>query len=101
MKQRPEELNNLSDAALLKRLLAHKDRLTDEEADAFSDMSDRLAVNQRKLSSRQREWAEAVYDRLDIQAEYSRNMVSSGDVKKEKVPTFWWEEHKPLKPPGR
>jgi hypothetical protein len=92
---------------LLGRLLEHRDELTDAEEGAFSSMLS--SVNRspkRQLTPRQRDWAEAVYEKLDLQRHYlaERGELDSGRRgKKSGEPSFWWEEEQfhPLRPPGR
>jgi hypothetical protein len=83
----------------LERLLKARDRLSDEEEVAFDSMAKQAAY--RPLTDRQRQWAESAYDRLDLEADRTLNLVSTGQVPRENVPTFEWEKNRPLKPPGR
>lgn len=91
---------SITDREILDALLKERDRLTDEEADAFESMMGRVGRNV-PLTDRQRNWAEDVYKRLELDADRTLNLVSTGRVSKENVPTFEWEKNRPLKPPGR
>ena len=71
----PEGLCN---ALLVDRLLEHKDRLKPEEVEAFTDFADRIPHTRHALSTRQRQWAEGVYKRLDLQAHYVANLAPKG-----------------------
>ena len=94
-----EQFGQLTDQQLLAALLGNAIRLSEQEETAFKEMEQRL--NRYRLSPRQRQWAEAVYDRLDLEADRTLNLVSTGQVERTKVPRFAWEENLPLKPPGR
>ena len=69
-------------------------------------MLERCDLFRKHLTPKQREWAESVYDRLDLEAEEgSANLVSSGaytPTAAEKAKKYPWEfAPKPRKPPGR
>ncbi len=69
------------DAMILLTRLVECDRLSDAEARAFRDMRYKLGQHGRVLSKAQREWAETVYQRLELDAEQGAiNVVSSGLV---------------------
>lgn len=61
----------LSDAVLLDRLLNHGDELKPEEFEAFQDMAYRIPHAKHGLSSKQRLWAESVYNSADLQRHYA------------------------------
>ena len=94
-----------TDKTMLAALLQNEDRLSEEERAAFADMQTRVQAGwSSPLSSRQKEWVERVYFRLELDAEepsenlYSRTRSSLPPP----PPTYPWETApKPLKPPGR
>lgn len=92
----------LSDSELLSRLIAC-DTLEESEVEAFSSM----AIGLYKLSRKQRQWAEAVYMREDLQRHYAANLASKAKKgKKAATPAPWHPLDealavRPLKPPGR
>ena len=94
-----ERQPDLSDFDLLGALLDAADRLSDREARAFDSMAQQ--IKSRNLTRSQRQWAESVYDRLELEANRTLNLVSTGQVPTGHVPQFVWELNKPLKPPGR
>jgi hypothetical protein len=85
--------------------LLDSQKLTPDEERAFRDMMDQLeAGGVARLSTKQREWVDRVYHKLQLDAEEgSANLFSSGKVKKTGKETVYpWETGpKPLKPPGR
>lgn len=105
------KLNDLPSTDLLTALLASSG-LTGRERNAFSDMLSRLQGGRiRRLTADQRAWAERRYTDLDLQAEQSLNLASSGRVPVDfsqsprvlesvlgSVPE---EFRKPLRPPGQ
>ena len=94
-----EQFGQLTDQQLLTLLLAQDTRLSEQEETAFKEMEQR--IGRQQMSPKQRQWAEQVYDRLDLQAERALNLISTGQVAGGPVPTFDWERNRPLKPPGR
>ena len=97
----------MTDKSMLGALLA-SGKLSEEEEQAFRSMLERIDSGKRvgTLTPKQRQWAQAVYARLDLAAEEgSANLISSGKY----VPTaaemkkkYSWETaRKPRKPPGR
>ena len=97
---------NLTDAKILNDLL-DSEKLTDEEETAFSEMLD--SINSRrfqKLTTRQREWAEGVHERLGLDPG-AANLVSSGQVKVSEEQREGLQDFlgtlgpKRLRPPGR
>lgn len=96
------EPEGLSDSVLLERLLEHEEQLTEAELHAFTDMLFALPHSRRKLSSKQREWAEGVYKRNDLQAHYVANIASATKVRSAAPHPFDRViANRPLKPPGR
>lgn len=92
----------LADSVLLERLLEHEEQLTEDELRAFTDMLFALPHSRRKLSSKQREWAEGVYKRNDLQAHYAANLASKSKVRAAAPhPLDRVLSNRPLKPPGR
>lgn len=89
-----------TDIEILDALLSNRERLSSEEEEAFQNMRFNIE-NCHILSSKQRQWADAVYSRLELEADRSLNLVSSGQVPRGNVPRYAWELNKPLKPPGR
>lgn len=97
------------DRKMLRALLRNDDSLESKELEAFSGMWDRLDSGRiQTLTSRQREWVESVYFRLDLDKEEpAENLVSSGKVKvteKERESLKQFLDSlgpRPLKPPGR
>lgn len=95
-----------SDIELLKRLIT-SDRLTNSQYGAFTGMlSKLLAGDSKELTGAQRQWAEDIYEKLDLQAEEgAQNLISSGryvPTEEERLKKYGWETMpKPLKPPGR
>jgi hypothetical protein len=86
----------LTDALLVDRLLEHKDRLADNEAEAFLDFASRMYA----LSRRQRDWAERVYKRLDLQAHYAANLApKKGKGRPHPIDAVM--ASRALQPPGR
>jgi hypothetical protein len=96
---KPDQLNYLTDHDLLTSLMGAHDRLNDREVTAFSDMQQQ--ITRRRLTRSQRQWAEGVYDKLELEADRTLNLVSTGQVAVERVPRFMWELNRPLRPPGR
>jgi len=97
-----EEAKNLTDEKLLDEVLAFS--LDEKEHKAFESMRMHIGrLGSVGLSARQREWAENVYVKMGFDAEDTGalNLVSSGKVPRGNVPTFEWEQNRPLKPPGR
>lgn len=92
----------LEDLELLKRIVEHTDEILDDHAiNAFECMYRKVKHGaQKRLTSRQREWAESVYDKHDLQRHYSENLVSRGDIATGSVVVYEWEKNRPLKPPG-
>jgi hypothetical protein len=81
--------------------LLRDDRLTDKERGAFDGMLRNIRSG-GKLSVIQRDWAKDVFDRLELDAEVTANLVSSGMVPRGKEVHLPYEDMpKPLKPPGR
>lgn len=97
----------LTDTQLLAKLL-EDERLGEKEEKAFREMLDRLMRSKRNmpLTPSQRQWAEKVYARLELDAEEgAANLISSGQytpTKDELQKKYGFElMPKPLKPPGR
>jgi len=90
----------LTDQQLIEALLKC-DRLSEREEKAFTDMQGQMQIRRKPLTSPQRQWADAVYDRLELEADRTINMVSTGQALRGNVPTFDWEKSLPKKPPGR
>ena len=76
---------------------------TPAEVEHASEVLNGMAkkIKSRNLTRSQRQWAESVYDRLELEANRTLNLVSTGQVPTGHVPQFVWELNKPLKPPGR
>lgn len=96
-----------TDAELLDQLLNCLD-LDRDERRAFGDMLARLEPN-RPLTPAQRQWAERVHHRLELDAQEVANLASSGRVEVTQTTDqilgdvlHHVPEHmrKPLKPPG-
>ena len=69
-----------SEKEMLQALLADE-RLGDEEREAFQGMVSPLELSPRaKLSEKQRAWVVSRYEKLDLGAESSLNLHSSGKV---------------------
>jgi hypothetical protein len=69
-----------SEKEMLKALLADE-RLNDEEREAFSSMISPLELSPRsKLTEKQRAWVVSRYEKLDLGAESSLNLHSSGKI---------------------
>ena len=95
----------LSDIELLSHLIESGD-LTDSQRDAFQGMLARLRAGRvKELTPSQRQWADGLYDKFDLQAEGAKNLISSGQyvpTEEERNKKYDWELMKrPLKPPGR
>src|SRR5574343_296156 len=97
----------MTDKAMLTALLT-SGKLSEEEEGAFRSMLTRIDNGKQttSLSSRQRQWIQAVYDRLGLaDEEGSANLISSGKyvpTAAEMVKRYPWEMKKgPRKPPGR
>jgi len=97
----------MTDKAMLTALLT-SGRLTADEETVFRDMLDKLENGKKnaKLTNKQLQWAQSVFDKLDLSAEDgSANLISSGkyvpsaDERKKKY--AWESARKPRKPPGR
>lgn len=87
----------LSDTEILQRLLADE-RLTEQEEGAFRDMLRRG----RALTPAQRQWADSVFTRLELDADEALNLFSLGKVPVgNPVLTPDVLRKLPLKPPGR
>jgi len=67
------------DRELIELALEQEERLSAKELPAFADMATVLQKPGTELSSRQREWVEAVLNRLDV-ALPAENLVSAGRV---------------------
>jgi hypothetical protein len=94
--------------AILSRLVTHKDRLSIDNADAFSRMLSRIEAGmQQGVTRLQREW---------IEKEYAEHVAAFYDPSKKEpslprrparrekqATTYWWElaENHPLNPPVR
>jgi hypothetical protein len=96
----------LTDTKVLKDLIDN-DELTEEEFEAFSSMLDDLTCGKfKKLTTKQRNWAEAVHGRLNLDPG-TANLVSSGKVKvtekqKAELKDFFASlGPKRLRPPGK
>jgi hypothetical protein len=96
----------MNDRSILTALLGCG-ALSDEEDSAFRGMLTYLEHDKRgaarTLSTRQRQWAEAVYARLHLDKdEPCKNLYSQGVGHPTKpLPVYPWELNKPLRPPGR
>lgn len=100
----------MTDELQMLNALLGDDRITEEDREAFEGMKKRLVRDSKnRLTRPQRQWAEDVYKRLELDAgEGSKNLFSSGKVKADPKAkggvVFPWEKPdyvKPLKPPGR
>lgn len=95
-----------SEKEMLQALLADE-RLGDEEREAFQGMVSPLELSPRaKLSEKQRTWVVSRYEKLDLGAESSLNLHSSGKLPKKPPgvasPVLPWEKpgyKKALSPP--
>lgn len=74
-------MKTVGDLALLQALCKNDERLSPAEDEAFWDMKARVESGKiEKLSHAQREWASDVYRRLELDAEETLNLYSSGSV---------------------
>ena len=100
----------VTDQQILTALVAHDDQLPEREQEAFTSMQTQLTKS-HYLTTRQREWAEGWYRKLELDADEVLNLASSGRVKVVK-PTIQTvaevlgphvppARQKPLHPPGR
>jgi hypothetical protein len=95
-----------SEKEMLQALLADE-RLGDEEREAFQSMVSPLELSPKaKLSEKQRAWVVSRYEKLDLGAESSLNLHSSGKLPEKppgvKSTLLPWEKpgyQKPLSPP--
>lgn len=69
----------MTDRQLLQALLAEEERLTEAESKAFESMLNYLRDPFTTLTPRQRQWADAVAQRLEIDT-LPENLHSSGKV---------------------
>ena len=92
---------DLTDGDVLDALLSVPDRLSGTELKAFRTMLGRIEQRGGGMTPRQRQWAEDVYHRLELDVDRVLNLVSTGKVEKVPVPVYEWERNRPLKPPGR
>jgi hypothetical protein len=96
----------LTDSKLLKELL-DSEKLTDEEVEAFEEMLEGLSSGKfKKLTPKQRDWAEGVHCKLNLDPG-TVNLISSGQVKvteaEKKGLKIFLDSLGPkkLKPPGK
>jgi len=97
------------DRKVLQALVRHTDDLEDAEAQAFTDMFDRLeSGRQQTMTPKQRDWAEKVYYKHGLEREEpAANLVSTGKVKVTEAERKDLKKFldslgpRPLKPPSR
>jgi hypothetical protein len=96
-----EEAKDMSDMALLDEVLTLP--LEDYDRKAFHSMREKLGQYTAMLTPKQRGWAEDLYVKFSFDKEDTEalNMISNGLAPRGNVPTFAWEQNRPLKPPGR
>lgn len=91
----------MTDRQLLQALVAEEERLTEVESKAFESMLNYLRDPFTALTPRQRQWADAVASRIEIDMP-PENLHSSGKVAIGKpVETPEILRNLPKRPPGR